>query len=173
MESKQVDTRGGSVVVDHDLHPLACLFPTEEITIKALQTKFLGILKNAVAVVMKEGGSTRVLSMKIGKKSPIVLRCFRRGGNKHITVVENIAPYAKLLGVPVANIADEIKQKIACSTSVDEEAKIVCGGKVFKEVWELLTKNKKKYKLEYKGLTSGAWMFGTEMLTVQLQKGIK
>jgi translation initiation factor 1 (eIF-1/SUI1) len=173
MESKNVDTRGGVVLVDGPGHPLAGLLPMQEFSVKDLQARFLGLSKSAIAITVKEGGTTRVASMKMGKKSSAIIRCFRRGGNKHITVVEHIGNYAKTLGVTVESIAEEIKLKVACSTSVDEESKITCGGKVFKEVWEVLTKSKTKYNLMRGGLTSGSWKFGTEVITVQLQKGIK
>ena len=51
---------------------------------------------------------------------------------------------------------------------------VVIGGKLHKEVYEILTKDKTKYNCEHGGLTEdGTWKLGKELVKVETQKGIK
>lgn len=51
---------------------------------------------------------------------------------------------------------------------------MVIGGKLHREVYEILTKDKTKYNCEHGGLTGeGGWRLGKELVKVETQKGIK
>ncbi|GMI18550.1 hypothetical protein TrLO_g8931 [Triparma laevis f. longispina] len=141
---------------------------------KPLMDVVLKKLKPAHAIAKSSNGSTRVVVMKHGSARPAIIRCQRRGGNKYITKIEELKQYVGYLEVPMQAIVEEIKSKLSCSVTIGEADTVVIGGKLHREVYEILTKDKTKYNCEHGGLTGeGSWRLGKELVKVETQKGIK